>query len=297
MRKSSKLETINIKFLHIFFIVFSLMCLIPFIIILSISFSKEADIVSFGYGLVPKTFDLLAYKYVFSNPEQILQSYKISIIVTIAGTFVGTIMMAMVAYPLSRRNFQHRKTITFYIFFTMLFSGGLVPTYILVTYYLGMKDTMWSLIIPGLVNAWHIILLRTFFQDIPSELSESAKIDGCSEYGILFKIIMPLSKPALATVAFLGAMFRWNDWFSALLYVDKDELLPLQYLLYRIMANIQALTSNMQNAPPGTLENVRLPGETARMAMCVLAAGPMLFVFPLFQKYFVKGLTVGSIKG
>jgi putative aldouronate transport system permease protein len=285
------------SFIHLFFITFSLLCLIPVILVLSVSFSKEADVYTYGYMLIPRQIDFLGYMYIFANPDQILNSYAVTIAVTAIGTFVSVLVMSFIAYSLSRKSFRYRKIVTFYVFFTMLFSGGLVPSYILITKYLKLSDTLLVLILPGLVNAFHIILLRTFFQQIPDSIVESAKIDGASEFRVLFSLILPLSKSVLATVAFLGALARWNDWFTALLYINKDELLPLQFLLYRIMANVQFLTSEMQNAPAGFAETVKIPGETARMAMCVLAAGPMLFVFPFFQKHFVRGLTVGSVKG
>lgn len=185
----------------------------------------------------------------------------------------------------------------FFIFFTMLFSGGLVPNYILVTQYLHLNDTVWIMVINGLVNAFHIVLLRTYFQSVPEGLFEAAKIDGAGEFTIFLRILLPMSKPAIATVALMGALARWNDWYTAMLYVTKEELTPLSYVLYKVMADLQFMASNMQSLPESFTNSVTLPAETARMAMCIVAAGPMLFIFPFFQKYFVKGLTVGSIKG
>lgn len=283
--------------IHTLFVIFSFLCIVPFIIILSISLSSGSDIYQYGYRLIPKSVDFTAYRYIFANGRQIVNSYSISIFVTVVGTVASVLIMSLSSYALARKNFKYKRIISFYIFFTMLFSGGLVPTYILITQYLKLTDTIWVLIIPGLVNAYHIVMLRTFFQQTPDSLFESAKLDGASEFTILFRIAMPLAKPALATVAFLGTMGRWNDWFTALLYIRQDKLLPLQYLLYRIMAQIQFLLENLDKMPDGIGAAVDLPTENARMAMCIVAAGPMLMIFPFFQKYFVKGLTVGSIKG
>ncbi|MGQ9631006.1 MAG: carbohydrate ABC transporter permease [bacterium] len=178
----------------------------------------------------------------------------------------------------------------------MLFNGGLVPWYILIVRYLHLKDTLWVLIVPYLVVPWFVLLLRTFFQQIPISLIESAKIDGASEFRIFFSIIVPLSKPALATIGLFICLRYWNDWWLSLLYIEKENLVPLQYMLYRMMANIQFLTSQLTTTAVD-IDVGKLPNESARMAMCVLAAGPMLFVFPFFQKYFVKGLTAGALKG
>jgi ABC-type sugar transport system, permease component len=294
--KTYKQNYFGLTLIHLFFIVFSILCILPFIAVVSISLSNEKDIVNFGYSILPRRIDLTAYQYIIANPRQILDGYKISILVTVVGTFISTLLTAMAAYPLSRRSFKYKRFISLYFYFTMLFSGGLVPTYILITKYLKMTDTIWVLIIPGLINAYFIILLRTFFQKTPESIIESAKIDGASELLIFFRLIVPISTPGLATVAFLGAVNRWNDWFTPMLFIDtKQNLIPLQYLLQRIMVFIQFL--QMDNAPRSLLNTVKVPSESARMAMCVLAAGPMLFIFPFFQKYFAEGLTVGSLKG
>lgn len=205
--------------------------------------------------------------------------------------------MAMIAYPLSRRNCSFRSPLSFYIFFTMLFSGGLVPSYILMTQYLHLKDNILVLIIPSLINAFYVIMIRTFFQSLPESLFESAKIDGASEFRIFFSIAMPLSVPVLASVAFFTAMGKWNDWYTAMLYINREDLIPLQYMLYRIQNNLQVLLSAMTNVSGIAIDPHDLPGNNLIMAMAVVATGPMLFVFPFFQKYFVEGLTVGAVKG
>ena len=278
------------------FILISLMCLIPFLLVVSISFSLETDIYQYGYSIIPKTFSTMSYEFIFSNPWEITNGYMVSTFVTVVGTVISVLMMATTGYCLARKNFSMRRPMMFFIFFTMLFNGGLVPSYILIANYLHLKNTIWVLILPTLVNVFHIVLLRTFFSKLPDALFESAKLDGASELRIFFSIAVPLSTPSLATVALLGAMGRWNDWQQALLYIDVDNLRPLQYLLQRIMADLQFFTS-MPNMPENIKELIgSIPNETARMAMCVLATGPMMFIFPFFQKYFVKGLTVGSVK-
>lgn len=284
-------------FVHMLFVLISLICLTPFIAVITISITSEQHLREFGYSVLPSMIDLTAYKYILSNPMQIVNAYKISIIVTVFGTFFGVLFMSMTAYCLSRNNFIFRKQFMFYIFFTMLFSGGMVPKYILITQYLKLADTIAVLILPTFIGVFNIILLRTFMQKLPPSLFESAKLDGASEFLIYVKIALPLSKPSIATVSLLCALDRWNDWYTPLLYIRNDALNPLQYLLYLMMADLQFITENMQNVPDSMLQTHLMPSESARMAMCVLAMGPMMFVFPFFQKYFVKGLTVGSVKG
>lgn len=296
MIESKKSKITYLSCIHLIFGLFALLCILPIAAIISISLSNENDLVSYGYRLLPKALDITAYKFIFKNPTQILRSYYVSSVVTVAGAVLSLLIVSMTAYPLSRSDFKYRNKMSLFIYFTMLFSGGLVPWYMLIDRYLGLKDTIWVLIIPLLVSPWNIFLLRTYFQKIPPSLIESANIDGAGELYAFFKIIVPLSKPALATVGLFTALMYWNDSFTALLFIYKANLIPLQYILYKIMTNIQMLTVQMKNLPT-TTSAARVPTESARMAMVILAAGPMLFVFPFFQKYFVKGLTVGSVKG
>ena len=204
-------------------------------------------------------------------------------------------MQSMIAYPLTRKQLRGRGAINFYLYFTMLFGGGLVPTYIVISKYLHLNDTMWVYILPALINPWHVFMIRTFFAGIPGEIVESATIDGASEYTIFFKMIIPLSKPVIATIALFTFLGKWNDWNTALIYITKPELYSLQYLLQKIMEDINILKQNQQAAM--MMDQMEIPSETVRMAMAVVVAGPALVVFPFFQKYFVKGLTVGSVKG
>ncbi|MGO4274476.1 carbohydrate ABC transporter permease, partial [Paenibacillus sp. TAF58] len=242
-----------------------------------------------------------AYTYLFQdNWLPIVKSYGISLFVTMVGTIVGITFMALFAYPISRKDFSHRGFFTFYMFFTMLFNGGLVPFYLTYVQLLDLKNSLLALIIPLLISPFFILLMRTFFVNtIPKEVLESAAIDGASEWKILWRIVIPLSLPVLATVAMFTTLTYWNDWFLSLIFITDDQMVSLQYLMYKTMLNIQYLTSNPYASQSinaqGGLAN--LPTETVRMAMCVVGIGPIIFAYPFFQRYFVKGLTVGAVKG
>ena len=281
---------------NILFIIVTLSCIIPMITILSISLTKEADIYKTGFQIFQFNPDFSAYRMIFENPFQIVNAYKISISVTVIGTILSMIFTSMIAYTLSRKDFLLSNILALAVFFTMIFKAGLVPSYMLVTNIIG-RDNFWVLVIPHLINPWWVLLLRTFFSKIPMEVVESAKIDGATEYGIYAKIILPLSKSGLATIGLFTAMHFWNEWMSSMLYIDNQKLVSLQYLLIRILRNVEDMRQNMQAGIGVDLDPSQFPTETMRMAMCILAAGPMLFVFPFFQKYFVKGITLGSVKG
>ena len=285
--------------IYLFFIVFCIFCIIPLLLIISISFSDETEIVKHGFRLIPFKFSLSAYELIFKNPFQMLNAYKISIIVTLCGTVAGLLVSSMLAYALSRSAFKYRNLISFYLFFTMLFSGGLVPYYILITHYLGMGDKVSVLILPYLVNAFYIFILRTSFKKIPESLIESAKIDGATEYRIYIQIIMPLSTPVLATIGLFIALNYWNDWWLSLLFINKSRLYPLQMLLKILMDNIDAITADLSSrmAVEMLKQTQKMPRESIRMAMCIIAIGPIMLLFPFLQKYFVSGLTIGAVKG
>ena len=285
--------------INIFFCLCSLIFIIPFVLIISASFTEEKTLLEEGYKLIPSQVSLEAYRYVFRNPQQLIDSYKVTIIFSFAATFLAVVIMSMLAYPLSRPNYKYKKPVMFFIFFTMLFSGGLVPTYIWITRYLHLGDTIWVYILPYLVNAFNVVVIRTFFQGLPAELAEAVKIDGASELQTFFKIIIPLSKPVIATIALLTILSRWNDWNTALIYIKSSELYSLQYLLQKILREVEFIQSMAESSPVAgiDIDMSNLPSETMRFAMCMVAAGPMLVVFPFFQKYFAKGLTVGAVKG
>jgi len=282
----------------LFFVVLCALIVFPLLLLLSVSLSKEQDIVHFGYSLIPKNIDFSAYKYLFENPFTLLNAYKVTSIFSVSYMVLSVFLMSLIAYPLTIKNLKGRNAISFYLFFTMLFNGGLVPTYILITQYLHLSDTIWVYIIPGLISPWYIFMIRTFMQGIPGEIRESVKIDGGCEFLYFMKFVIPLSKPVLASVALFMFLAKWNDWNTAMLYINENEnLISLQYLLQRILKNLQMLQQMEETGMMVLTETEEIPTETVRMAMAVLVAGPALFVFPFFQKYFVKGLTVGSVKG
>ncbi|MBQ7096737.1 MAG: carbohydrate ABC transporter permease [Clostridia bacterium] len=287
-----RLNPIGRVFVHGMMIFLSLTCLIPFIMVVSVSLTSEAGINANGYGLIPSEFSLEAYEFVFRTPGEVINAYATTIFVTVFGTIVGTLIMAMLAYPMSRSDFKYKNQLSFFVYFTMLFSGGLVPSYLLVTS-LGMKDTVWALVIPIMFSSWNTMMLRMFMTSIPSALIEAATIDGASEFRIFFSIIIPLSKVGIVTIMLFTSLGLWNDWQQAMLYIDHGDLTSLQYMLYRVMNKV-----NLAKEYGGVVtQTEKLPSENLRMALCVVAAGPMLLVFPFFQKYFSKGIVVGGVKG
>ncbi len=282
--------------LNIVFIIIGLAYIVPFMLVISISLSSEASIKEFGYNILPKVVDFEAYKQIFITPHTLIEAYKVTIFFTLATTILSLVVMGMMAYPLSRKNCKFRKFLSFYIFFTMLFSGGLVPSYIVISKYLHLNNTIWVYILPALVSAWNIIIIRTYFQGLPPDMIEAGKIDGASEFLIFFRIIVPLSTPVFATIGFNTAVGKWNDWNTSLIYIDDTNLYSLQYMLQRILREAEFLEKAVTEGDVQFLDT-EIPTESMRYAMAILAAGPMMFVFPFFQKYFAKGLTIGSVKG
>lgn len=291
---SSKISISRIC-IHLLFIVVSILAIGPMLLILSSSFTDEIEVIKNGYTIFPKVFSVSAYEYVLRDPTIILKAYGVTILVTVAGTITSVLVTTMLAYVLSRQDFLAGKIISFMVVFSMMFNGGLVPSYILITKYLKLKDSLLALILPMVVIPWFIFLMRGLLGKIPISLIEAAHIDGANELKIFASIILPISKPAIATLAVFTSFTYWNDWFLALLYIDNPNLAPLQLLLQRVMNFAQFVRNS-----PGLAVNIdfsKLPAQTARMATCVLVAGPILLVFPFFQKHFVRGLTGGAIKG
>lgn len=272
----------------------SVLWIIPVLFIFSLSVTPETSLSEVGYRLIPKEITFDAYAYIIKNPAQILNSYKISIIVTVIGTVAGLMFTTGIAYAMSRKDFKLGKHITRFVMFAMLFHGGLIPTYIVVTQVLHLGNTLWVLILTMLVSPWNIFLMKSFLSSIPTELLEASFIDGATEYQTYFKVVLPLAKPGLATVGLLILFAYWNDWYQAMLYIDNMDLVPLQLLLYKIISNIQFV---LQNSFYLASEGGSFPTIAARMATCVIAIAPMLLAFPFFQKYLAKGLTLGSVKG
>ena len=284
--------------IYLLFAVFSLAFIVPFIYILTASVSSDDVIYRFGYKMLPREVSWAAYDMIFRNPQAIRDAYLVTAFQAAVGTFVGVVIMSLAGYALSISDFKLKSAITFYIFFTMLFSGGLIPIYILNTRVLGIGNTVWIYILPSLASAFYIIIFRTFFQGLPTSLRESARIDGAGELVIYLRIILPLSKPVLATIAFFVVLDRWNDWYTSLIYIRNPALYTLQFLLQRILMQAQFIRDMARQFPEYfKASQMKLPLEGIRFAMVVVAAGPMLVIFPFFQKYFVKGLTIGAIKG
>lgn len=284
--------------LNIIFILLCVAAVAPFILLLSSSLTEEATLMREGYNFFPKTFSLKAYTYLFSSSMKIFKGYGITLMVTLIGTTLSVLLTTLFAYPLSRKEFPFRGFFAFFVFFTMLFNGGLVPTYMMWTQFFQIKNTLWALIIPSLLmNGFYIIMMRSFFQaNIPDSLVEAARIDGGGEYRILFQIVIPLSKPIMATMALMIGLGYWNDWMNSLYYITDESLFSIQAILNTIITNIQYLTSG-QSAVASSVNMDNLPSIGIRMAIAVIGILPVLCIYPFFQKYFVKGIVVGGVKG
>lgn len=283
--------------IHIVMILMCVTIIYPFLVIIGSSFQTSADLAKSGYSIIPGEFTLEAYKSIFKNPTQILDAYKVTIIITVIGTLISVLLSTSIAYVMSRKTYRYRQIVSFYVFITMMFHGGLVANYLWLSGTLGLKDNIWVLILPMSVSAWNIMLLKGFMQGLPGEMLESGKIDGAKELTIFFKLVLPCSTPAVATVALFSALGFWNEWNMALIYITEDKLLPLQALLQRIIKNIEFLNSAQAIESGAAMQASNVPTVAVRMAMCIVAAGPILVIFPFFQKYFRSGITVGSVKG
>lgn len=279
---------------YVFVTLISLVCLLPFIFMISGSFSDETLIRINGYSILPRGFTLEAYKTIFKFPEKILRAYGVSIFVTVVGTVLGMAILTMAAYVLSRKDFKYRNGFSFFFYFTTLFNGGMISTYIFYIQYLHLKDSIWALILPGILSVFNLLIMRSFISSIPVSLIESAKLDGASEFTVFLKIILPLSKSGLATIGLFMALHYWNDWYNAMLYINTADKYPLQYMLYDLLNQAQSLA---RIAAQSGVQVENLPTNTIKLAMAVVATGPILLLYPFVQKYFVKGITVGSVKG
>ncbi len=273
----------------------AILCVLPFILVVSGSFTKESAIYQYGYTLIPKVFSLEAYKLVFKSPDSILRAYGVTAFVTVVGTAIGLFLTALTGFVLSRKDFRSRNFFSFYFYFTTLFSGGLVPWYMLIYKYLNLKNNYLAMILPLLFNVFYIIIMRSFIQEIPEALSESAKIDGASEFTIFMKIILPLTKPALATIGLFIALRYWNDWYNAMLFIQSETRYPLQFFLYRLLSSLQFAKQAASMGATSII--IELPSESFKLAMTVVVTGPIIFLYPFLQKYFVKGITIGAVKG
>lgn len=280
---------------YTFVVIASIICIFPFIMLISASVSEEEALMISGYGFFPRGFSLEAYKLVFRSPEAILQSYGVTIFVTVVGTISALFFMSMASYVIANRRFKWRNKFSFFFFFTTLFSGGVVPWYILIVKYMHLKNNIFVLILPYLFNVFYIIILKSFMSNIPSAIEESAQIDGAGDFRIYWQLVLPLAKPAIVTIGLFMALLYWNDWYLSMMFVTEPRLYSLQYSLYRMLSSIEGLKMAISN---GANVNVEiLPTETLKNAMSVVATGPILLLYPFVQKYFVKGLTIGAVKG
>ncbi|SDX67433.1 carbohydrate ABC transporter permease [Paenibacillus sp. CF384] len=284
-------------FINVFFIIVSALIVLPFLLVIAVSITSENSLVQNGYRFIPSEFSLEAFRIVLKEPTIMLRGYGVTITITVVGTVIALLLTALTAYPISRRDFRYNRPLTFYVFFTMLFNGGLIPFYILMTQYLHLKNSLGALIIPLLLSPYNILIMKGFLDKISLEIIESAKVDGSSETRIFIQIILPLSTPALATLGLFISFAYWNDWFTSLLFIDNDKFVPLQLLLVRILSQIEFLANSPLAEAASKLQFANFPTLSVRMAMAIMAGGPMLIVFPFFQKFFVKGITVGSLKG
>ncbi|MCD8395696.1 MAG: carbohydrate ABC transporter permease [Lachnospiraceae bacterium] len=277
----------------------ALFCLIPFIMVISGSFSSEESIIQNGFSLLPQDFSLEAYKTVFESPMVVIRAYAVTIGLTATGTVLGLLLQTMTAYVLSRKDFEWRNGFSFFFYFTTLFSGGLVPTYLLYTRTLKLQDSYLALLLPLLFSVYNLLIMKSYISAIPDSLIDAAKIDGCGEVKTLFSVVMPLIKPALATVGLFIALAYWNDWYNAMLYIKSDSKYPLQYFLYQQINNIEAYKKLIANnsVSSSVASALSLPTQSLKMALTIVVTGPIILAFPFVQKYFVQGITIGAVKG
>lgn len=278
---------------HVVLIIDTILCIIPFYLLIVASFTQEAYAVKSGFSLIPNHLTLDAYRYLMSKAALFGRGYLITTIVTVSGTLACIIITLAFSYMLSRPGLPFKRLLNFFVVFTMLFNGGLVSTYIMYTQTFHIKNTLWALIVPNLLtNAFYIIMVRNYFtSNIPEELLEAARIDGCSEFGIFTKVALPLSKPIIATVGLMVGVSYWNDWQNGIYYIDNQKLYGIQNILNAINENAKYLMSG------GGGVGGQLPANTSRMAAAVIGIIPILIVYPFFQDYFVKGITMGAVKG
>ncbi len=279
--------------LNILFILIAAACVYPLFLVFAVSFTDETSLAFNGYALIPKEFSLSAYTYILKTMNTIVNAYGVSIFVTIVGSIIGLFVMAMYAYPLARDDFKYRGIFNVIIVVTMLFSGGLVPTYMVYVNVLHLKNSLAALILMYLFSAFYVMIIRTFYKtNVSKSLIEAAQIDGAHEFKIFFQIVMPLAKPALATIMMFSMLVYWNDWYGPLLYIEKTNLYNLQYLMYTVQAKI----ANLAILSRGNVSLQDIPSETARMALAIVAIGPIILAYPFFQRYFEKGITLGATK-
>ncbi|WP_396954412.1 carbohydrate ABC transporter permease [Niallia sp.] len=303
--KKKKIEHVQVRtfnkntniFFNIMVGLFAFSCIFPFLFVIIISFTSETSLLTNGYALWPSEWSIKGYTYLADLKDQIIQSLFITVFVTVVGTFINVAFTSSYAYAISRPNFRYKRFFTIFALITMLFSPGMVPSYIVMTNMLQLKDTVWALILPMALSPFNIIVMRTFFRrQVPESIIESSRIDGASEMRIFTQIVLPLAVPGIATISLFAALGYWNDWFNALLYIQSDNLVPLQYLLMKIQSNIDFMTQNAGLSGNLSGGMAAIPKEATRMAMVVISTLPIACSYPFFQRYFVSGLTIGGVK-
>jgi len=280
-------------------ILLCLCCVLPFLLLIGSSLSSDASLLKYGYRFIPREFSTAAYDYLFGSKEILLRAYGMTILVTAIGTIANITLTMLIAYPLSRRDMPGRNILSFFVFFTMLFHGGMVPSYIIWTQIFHIKDTIWGQILPNfMLSAFNIIMMRTYFTtNIPGEIIDASRIDGASELQILGKIVLPLSKPIVSTIALMTALVYWNDWTNGLYYITRNtKLYTIQNVLNTMVSNAQFLATQA-NAGQLLQAGGSIPNVSTRMAVAVIAVIPILIIYPFFQKSFVKGIVIGGVKG
>ena len=283
---------------HVVMILLCVFCLFPFVLLISSSITDEMTLIREGYSVIPKVVSFDAYKYLFVSSKAIARGYKITVFVTVIGTLVNLTFTTLLAYPLSRKDLPHRSFFSFFVFFTMLFNGGVVPSYMMWTQFFHIKNTYAALIVPNLMmGAFYVIMMRTnFSSNIPDAVIEAARIDGAGEWRILSQIVLPMSLPIIATLTLLVGLHYWNDWVNGLYYISKYKYYSIQVLLNRMLRDVQYLMSSSGAAGMDSMDSA-IPATGIKMAVAVVGALPELAVYPFFQKYFVKGITIGAVKG
>ena len=282
---------------YVLLFLFGMMCVIPFYLILISSFAEESSLIRNGFQLIPQKFSTRAYEMILSNPRRIGRAYLNTIFVTIVGTATALLLNTLTGYVLSCRDFKWRNGFSFFFFFTTLFSGGLIPWYTMYTKVLHLRNTYLALILPMVFSVWNMIIAKNYMKSIPYEINESAKIDGAGELKIYVRLYMPLATPLLATLGLFSALAYWNDWYNSMLFSTKEEMQSLQYFLQDMLGTVQALKQLVAEGQFQAVETVSLPSSAMRMAMTCVVTGPIIFLYPLVQRYFVKGLTIGAVKG
>lgn len=290
MRKKIKKFTIGDALMHLFLLILSIICIYPFVLTFMVSISSEESLINNGLRLIPEEFSSLAYETVFKDGS-IYTGYLITIIVTFAGTVLSLLLSGLASYAMSVQKVKYRNIFAMYFYIPTVFSAGLVPWYLICTQYLHLQNTIWALILPSLISPFNIFLMRNYFKSIPRSLTEAAEIDGCGALKTAFVIVMPLSKPIIATIALFVGLGYWNNWANALYFIDEKNLYPLQYMLYRIESTMDFIREN------GTMGNVQLPSQSFQVATMFVTIGPIFLLYPFVQKYFVKGIMIGAVKG